>query len=625
MNGKKTSLGLRVFFVLVLISYACSYLFFDVWKTSAIRGGDNWAYYSYLPSIFIYKDIKTLTDTYEARNRIYNTHANPAGMKNRIGEAPDAANGNRVIKYTMGVAALQSPFFLTAHLLQKVSGKEAGGFQFPYIFAVFISVLFYVFLGLYFLQKTLLRWYNPKVVLPVLMAVFFASNLFYFTSFNIGMSHPYLFFLYCLLVYITPRFYDNVNWKNSITLGFAVGMISLIRPAEVLCVLIPVLYGIGNWGGWKEKMQFVRQSRKFILLTGVIIMLVPFPQFYYWKTLTGHWLYDSYPGEHFNFAKPELIRGLFGFKNGWLSYTPIMIFIIPGLYFLWKNKNPNRLAISIILPLHIYIIYSWWCWQYTNGYGSRPMVETYGFLAVALGAAFNVLLQKKGSGILLYAVLFICIAQNIFQTFQIERGRYYSDDATWNFYKQRFFKWPYSYNDLLAYDNNEVQPGMNNIIPVQKIAAENFENKPELVLDSVIKKEGNYAAWQKPGTEYNGSLEIELGGTGALPGDYLKVNAWVYAETNPGIYEMGKLITELKRNDVTVKWNGLRVENKIMPDSNGYSIWAGLTRKWELIHFFVKLPKNYKGDYKLKVYTWNPGGANFRIDDITVELWRKYK
>lgn len=330
-------------------------------------GGDNWAYYSYLPALFIHKDLDNLNQTYEARNRIYNTTPNPANMHNRIGEVPDVPNGNRVIKYTMGVALLQAPFFLTAHGFQKITGGNTGGFEFPYVLAVFFSVLFYVFLGLFFLQKALLRCFNPQIIFWVLIAIFFGTNLFYFTSFNIGMSHAYLFFLYCLLIYSTPLFYEKTNWGNAVLLGFAVGMISLIRPAEALCVFIPALYGLGDKKSWWERIQFIKQNRKFIFLTAFVILLVPLPQFIYWKAMTGHWLYDSYPGEHFDFKHPQLIRGLFGWKNGWLSYTPIMFLVFPGLYFMWKNKQPLRLPVSIILPL-IFILFT------AGGAGNTPMV-----------------------------------------------------------------------------------------------------------------------------------------------------------------------------------------------------------------------------------------------------------
>lgn len=617
--------SIKWFFILTLSSYICSYLFYNVWKTSAIRGGDNMGYYLYLPAAFIYHDLHDLEKSYEARNRICNVNTQPGEIPERIPKYKGDNNGSRVIKYTMGVAVLQSPFFFVIHLTQKISGNSAGGFEFPYFLAVFFSVLFYVLLGFYLLHKALLRWFSPGVTAVTMLVIFFATNLYYYTSFNIGMSHGYLFFLYCLLVYITPRFYDSPNWKNAVTLGFTSGMIALIRPAEAIAVFIPLLYGLGFKNSWVEKFNFIKLNRKYIVLTAIVILLVPLPQFYYWKVMSGHWLYDSYPGEHFNFLKVHFAGGMFGWKNGWLSYTTVMLLVFPGIYFLWRNKNSFSLPVSFFLPLHIYIIYSWWGWTYTNGFGSRPMVETYGLLALPLAAFLNWAKQFNTAKIILTPLLLFFAFINIFKVVQIEHGLYYSDDATWNFYKRRLLKWGFDYKDVVAFDNNEVQPGESKLILVQRIAHEGFENQRQLVVDNGIKKEGNFSALLKPGTIYNGVTQLRLGDTKALKGDYIKIIVWCYAESIPDIFGSGRLVAEINDGAKNKKWVGIRIENKIRRDDKVNSIWGGEAGIWKPVHFFVKLPADYTGNEILKVYPWNPGNGNFRMDELDIELWRKIR
>jgi hypothetical protein len=51
-------------------------------------------------------------------------------------------------------------------------------------------------------------------------------------------------------------------------------------------------------------------------------------------------IYYSYAGESFDFLHPQIIRGLFGWKNGWLPYTPVMIFSLPGIYNSGKAQKP---------------------------------------------------------------------------------------------------------------------------------------------------------------------------------------------------------------------------------------------------------------------------------------------
>lgn len=622
----KAHVSIRLFFTFLLVSFCCSYLFFNVWKVSAIRGGDNMGYYSYLPATFIYHDLNNLEKTFNARDSICHVSTYDGEMPQHVSGGTSVQNQNRVIKYTMGLAILQSPFFFLIHSFQKITGGPAGGFEFPYMLSVFLSVLFYIFLGFYFLQKVLLKWFSPGITAVTLFAVFFATNIFYYSSFNIGMSHAYLFFLYSLLVYIIPRFYEIPNWKNAVTLGLTLGMIALIRPSEAIAVLIPVLYGFGFSGSLKNKSTFIKNNWQLILLTGIAILLVPLPQFYYWKKMSGHWLYDSYPGEHFNFLRAHIADGLFGWKNGWLSYTPVMIFVFPGLFFLWKKRNFYSLPICIFLPMHVYIIYSWWGWSYTNGFGSRPMVETYPLLAVALAAFFTAVFSFRLGKLIMIPVLTFFAIINIFKVIQIEHSYYYSDDATWNFYKRRLFKWQYDYKDVVAFDSEEVQPDENRLILIQRFYNESFEDKPALIRDNQNKYSGNYSAVLKPGTDYNGTIEFNLQNTRALKGDYLKISAWCYLNSLPqDIFGSAKLVTEINREGNRKKWVGIRIENKIRKDSTVQTIWGGDAGVWRQIHYWVKLPNDYTGDEMIKVYPWNPGGADLRIDDIAIELWRKIK
>jgi hypothetical protein len=105
------------------------------------------SYYSYLPATFIYKDIsleftKDTSKHYEQRHLFW---------------YQKAPNGGRVIKMTMGMAILYSPFFLIAHTYASNSETyKPNGFSIPYEFMLCVSCLFYLFIGLNYLRKLLL-------------------------------------------------------------------------------------------------------------------------------------------------------------------------------------------------------------------------------------------------------------------------------------------------------------------------------------------------------------------------------------------------------------------------------------------------------------------------------------
>ena len=113
--------------------------YFGKWTEAPSQGGDPWGYYAYLPSLFIYKDIRTLDSTIARKKE---NSPNTVVVENGRLATPEAhiqPNGNRVIKYTSGWAMLNLPAFFLAHLFACNSGFEADGYTLPYGIALHLN------------------------------------------------------------------------------------------------------------------------------------------------------------------------------------------------------------------------------------------------------------------------------------------------------------------------------------------------------------------------------------------------------------------------------------------------------------------------------------------------------
>lgn len=188
------------------------------------------------------------------------------------------------------------------------------------------------------------------------------------------MAHSYLFFLHGLLIFGTWKFYRSPGWKYAAAIGLSAGLITLIRPVEFVCLAIPLFYGLGADRSLSEQWKFWRTHFRFISLAIGVFALCGLIQMLYWKVSSGQWIFYSYGEERFYFNKPKIGPGLFGFQNGWLPYSPVMVLSLFGLVYLFRHRR-WLISVLIFLPLHVYFAYSWWCWYYINGVGSRPMVE----------------------------------------------------------------------------------------------------------------------------------------------------------------------------------------------------------------------------------------------------------
>ena len=376
-------------------------------KKNALINWDVTSYYSYLPAIFVHKDLK-----FEFLN---NSKVNYAEKHQFWPET--APNGNKVIKTTMGMSVLYFPFFIISHIYSLVNDKVvANGFSKPYEIGLTFSSIFYMMIGLFFLAKVLRSIYDEKKVSILLFLVFLGTNLFYYATTEPCMSHVYTFSLASVFMYITMKIYEKNNWKFFIFLGLIYGLLFLVRPTNILFILAFLLYKIESFSSLNKRLYWLIQHYKKLTISIVISVLIGSVQFFYWKWATGNWFFNSYVGEQFYFNQPRIIEFLFSYRKGWLVYTPIFVFSFLGLYKMYVRKNPWFFSILIMLPVLVYLFSSWWCWWFGGGFGMRPMIDYYPLLIIPLGEILSTKISYKKY--ILNFILAGFVSLNLFQTLQ---------------------------------------------------------------------------------------------------------------------------------------------------------------------------------------------------------------
>ena len=387
-------------------------------------------YYAYLPALFIYDDIKLEKSDYRyGENRYYFWYT-----------VTDA--GGKVIKMSTGTAILYAPFFFAAHIYAICSGYPATGFSEPYKLFLLISSIFYLIIGLDFLRKILLYFsLSHKVVAITILLVGAGTNLLCYASQSAPMSHVYSFCLVAMFIYFTIKWHEGRSIKNTLAVGFLFGLISLIRPSNIVIFLFFLLYDVGSIPDLKRKIKLFKKSLHLFILIFFTFFLVWVPQFIYWKTVTGDFLFYSYTDEHFFFNDPKIIEGLFSFRKGWLIYTPIMIFSLIGIFLKNDTLQKLRPAILTFFLINIYIIFSWWCWWYGGTFGQRSMIDSYAVLAVPLSFFVKYILERKAYvRYIVFSFFAFLIWLNVFQTYQFEYQSLHHDGMTKELYFKQFGK-----------------------------------------------------------------------------------------------------------------------------------------------------------------------------------------
>lgn len=599
--------------------FLVSFFLFGHWKLE-VEGGDPMGYYIHLPSFFLYDDVGDYSKTLAASTAHYGTPEIPGVPVFVLESAP---NGNKSIRWPVGVAMLTLPFFVLAHLFCLLIGAfPTDGFSMPYLLAAGIAPIVYVVWGLYILFGVLSRYFNLKTCILTILVIGLTTNLFYFTAYHNFMAHPFVFFAASLLLDRTIRFWNEPNYRNAIWIGVSTGLIAAIRLHDIIWVLVPLLWGVTSPGLLWQRVRFVFRNIPYFLLAALVVGILLIPQAFYYKAISGQWWWYAYGTEKLDFSDPHIWGGLFDYKNGWLIYTPVMALSLVGIFWVSKYVKGALLPILLLTPLHMYISYSWWCWFYTNGYGSRPMVDIYPLLALPLAAFFAVVARKTWSLVLISPVLLFLTWLNIFQVWQFEKGILWSQYENKAHFWAVFGKTSHDLSDLIAFESNETQPA---IAPqtIRELLKNDFEDTLQTQFRSDVTHSGNGAIYM--GTEeFGGTMSTEPGAMkDARPGNWIRVSCWGYSKFTEKTWDPSKLaslvVTMQDASGNQLKYRQIRISTKI--GNEGGSMWSsGKPDAWGKAVFYVKIPPDFPPEGIVRTYVWNPSREKINIDDISVEL-----
>lgn len=602
---------IRLLLAFLSLFYLISLLYSGRSRAS-LDGSDSWGYYVHLPAFLLYHDTGDYSKTIAAWQSNYSNKPDP--RKDAYGIRP-TPSGKFAVKYPLGLAILESPFFLGAHVFCLLSGGKADGFSAPYAWAVSLSSLFYAVLGLFFLYKCLRYYFEEKTSLLTCATIGLGTNLFFFVAYTPGMSHPVAFCLVAYWLLATRRWHENPNIRNGLALGVTLGLIALVRTQDLVVALVPFFWGVHRSSDLKKRIELFWAQKVSIGYAFLAFVLTLTPQAVYWKQVSGQWWRYGYQGEKFDWAHPHVLDGLFGFQNGWLIYTPVMFLALFGLFRLRKYAAEWYAPILILLPLHWFVSYSWWCWMYINGFGSRPMVDIYALLAFPLAAWIA---GQKRRWILL-PLLMIFILLNLFQTWQTSQGIFWSERGNWAFYREIFGETKGSDQALAAFESGEVQSleplNWVKTIKTHSISISDTANTVQIAGRNAFNCKG----------EFSRTLEIANDSVQLFPGDWLRISVAGFVpegQTGRSVDHLAKLVVDFTGSEgQLLKYRAINIGTHI--GNPKHILWKTRgTGEWGEASFFVMVPMGFDAQSRLKSYIWNPNGQEIFVGDVVVGLWR---
>ena len=555
------------------------------WRS--IIDGDGKGYYAYLDQIFIKHNFGNAAIDYE--------HTFPK-------------NNHSFLKYHCGTALLMSPFFLVALTVSSVVNLPIDAYAELFQKTVSIAAVFYLLMGLWFAARLLqqLKIRMPFILLALVLFLF-GTNLLTYTVIHPAMSHVYSFFAISMLLWGFNSFLITQRWKYLLLSAVMLGLIYLIRPFNTLIALF-LLFFINDFTTFKAEL--FSKWKRWILAAGVLLLVVLLQNFL-WYIQCKDFLIWGYSSEGFYLLQPEMGKVLFSFRKGLFVYTPLLMISLFGiLTFLKKHKF--RFLITVCFMVFItWLISSWWCWTYSDGFGMRPFIEFYPVFIIL----FAMLLQntRVWLRIIILIVSFAALSLNLFQSYQYQKGIIHSDYMNYDRYKYCFLKTSDEYKDCFG--------GSDDLVPYNKYKQQLIIESPllpkELVKDSsnvIIPVRETQKAYI-----YNENYEMNF--------EYVVRNS-------DELFNCEKSYAEITLQKLDVKHSqflknlfvvSITYKNSPLIYFKSYPVEYynnSATDHWHELAYTIILPRIQHKEFELKFYIWNKGLDIFLIKDIKIKIFR---
>jgi MFS family permease len=554
---------------------------------------DVFGYYLYLPATFIYDDpqlrdpvwLDRLMEEYQPSETLY-----------QLVEIPDRG---RMIKYSMGMAVAYAPFFFIAHTLAIPLGHPADGLSPPYQYAITFGCLIYILIGIFLFRRILLQFFDERWTAILLVLVILGTNFLQLAAWDgTLLTHPFLFTLYALLVLATLEWHRSPRIIWAMAIGLAGGWITLVRPPEIVAMLIPLLWGIhrpsekvrswsGHWHHW--------------LIAIAVFAFALSPQLFYWRTMTGEWITNSYannPGEGFDLLRPHIRPFLISFRKGWFVYTPIMLLALAGIPLLWKNYRALFWPLFLFLIVYVWLAASWTTWWYAGGsFSSRSMLPAYVLLSIPLGVLLRSIQWPVLRQIAL-VVVGILVTLNLFQTWQWKKGIISKERMTRPYY-------------FAIFGRTSLPAGAEDLLLVERTneTVESFNEDPRYRRKAIFDETYDPPRILNAATAFLAGPELQFNEITSKDYAWIRATATLWVDSL--ITRSPELVMTFHHDGQTYKYRSMTWDLK--PDRSG----------WQELRMDYLTPEVRSTDDLFKAYIWNIHGDTCAIGSFRVEVFER--
>jgi hypothetical protein len=353
--------------------------------------GDGVGYYAFARASLIQHNLDFTRDYQEANasfreNRLDKNGQPTSEFRTRTGHLEN--------HFTVGPALLWAPFLIVAHagvLLARSLGSviPADGFSTPYRIAMALATALYGFLGLLISFRLARKYVDDTWALLATLAIWWASSLPVYMYFNPSWSHAHSAFVVALFLWYWHETRDTRTLAQWILLGALAGLMLDVYYANVMVFVILPFEALRGYAEAVRKATPNTPSITQLLARHVAFaatLLICFlPTLIAHRIIYGSAFESGYvPISQWFWASPYLLSVLFSANHGLISWTPILLLSVIGLFAFWRSVPRVGGTFLVAALAFCYFIASYPDWAGISSFGNRFFVSLTSLFIIGL-------------------------------------------------------------------------------------------------------------------------------------------------------------------------------------------------------------------------------------------------
>jgi hypothetical protein len=306
--------------------------------------------------------------------------------------------------FTVGPAILWTPFLLLAHagvLIARALGSSvaADGFSAPYRITMALATAFYGFLGLLLAFRIAREYVEELWALLATLAIWWASSLPVYMYFNPSWSHAHSAFAVSLFLWYWHRTHSSRSLAQWLILDLIAGLMPNVYYANAMVLAVLAVEALRQYlaafrhhAGPGETSTIPRVPELLLRhsLFAAVLLICLLPTFITRYLIYGSPFESAYiPLRDWNWFSPNFFAVLFSSNHGLLSWTPILLLAIIGLFLFWR-REPLVGAPFLAAFLAFYVFISCYPdWAGISSYGNRFFVSLTPLFIIGLAVFFD--------------------------------------------------------------------------------------------------------------------------------------------------------------------------------------------------------------------------------------------